>query len=248
MSIIKNKIKKTIYFIQIRLELSRFFVTKKRTTYHPLPWIGLSGKRNSGAKIRLEMVLENVSHNPSSFLDIGCAEGYYAISLADKGHFVVGVDGENRRLVVANAIKHISEIMNVGFVNLLLTRSNVESLPRAQYVLCFSIWHHWVKYLGFDDATQILASLWGRTDDVLFFETGLSELTSEFNAPIVKESDQVAYLEEYLLQTCENSSVSLIGFAPAFSGQQFRSSQEKNDSEGGYQRPVFKIQRILQEK
>ena len=56
----------------------------------------------------------------------------------------------------------------------------------------------------------MMATIWSRTGKVLFFDTGESEMTSEYGLPEMTP-DSRSWLAGYLSETCEGSRVEHLG-------------------------------------
>ena len=65
---------------------------------------------------------------------------------------------------------------NVAFCNMIVNLDTVRLLPNVDVIFLLSVWHHWVRYYGFETATEILAGVWGKCNKIMFFETGESDL------------------------------------------------------------------------
>ena len=53
-----------------------------------------------------------------------------------------------------------------------VNENNVDILPQTDVTILFSIWHHWAFHYGLDKATQIIKTVWSKTNHVLLFESG----------------------------------------------------------------------------
>ncbi len=78
-----------------------------------------------------------------------------------------------------------------------------------------SVWHHWVKLFGFEAASKLLAEVWEKSQQVLYFETGQAELAQEFGLPEMKPSPE-QWLAHFLADTCKGSTIKSLGQFKAF--------------------------------
>lgn len=241
--LVKKKIKKIICKVKFRYLTTRYFLDKPKTLYHPLPWMGLNeAKRGKGSEIRLELINKELKGSLGSIFDFGCAEGYFSISLAKNGHNVLSLEAKKDRYEICKLVSEMVGLKNISFLNLKVDEKNIRYFPTFDFTLCLAVWHHWVKYFGFDNAEKMLKTLWGKTNEYMFFETGLAELPEDFGIPKI-EGDPDKWLINYLQNILGNSKISIIGKAPAFPPEQFNSDKTKFDDES-YLRNIYCIERV----
>jgi hypothetical protein len=72
------------------------------------------------------------------------------------------------------------------------------------------VWHHIVRARGLAYATQLVASLWEKTERILFFETGEDEMPASWGLPAL-EPDARTWLAGYLGRTCPDASIIHLG-------------------------------------
>lgn len=242
-ALIKKTINRLINKLKFRYLTTRYFLDKPKTLYHPLPWIGLNkAKRGKGSKVRLELINKVLNGSVGSVFDFGCAEGYFSISLAKDGHNVLALETKKDRYEIAKLVSDIVGLKNISFLNMKVDEKKIKYFPISDFTLCLAVWHHWVKYFGFDNAEKMLKTLWEKTNKYMFFETGLEELPESFGMPKIK-GDADEWLINYLKNTLGNSKISVIGKAPAFPPEQFTSKSTKYDDES-YVRNIYCISRI----
>ncbi|HSK21602.1 MAG TPA: methyltransferase [Egicoccus sp.] len=109
---------------------------------------------------------------PLSVLDVGCNEGFFLFNLARRGGICLGVDQDLRGIMIGRSRATVHEVGNVAFARMAVDHDNVVGLPRADVVLCLSVFHHWVRYLGLDEAQHLLRAVASRADGSFVFETG----------------------------------------------------------------------------
>ena len=190
--------------------------------YQPLPWLGFdTAKRGAGTVARWTAIEASIRGLPiNSALDIGCNVGYFCFSLAAQGIPALGIDQDDRFLRIAQhaarklAARHIAAD-KVGFCHLTIDRSTVRLLPQVDLILLLSVWHHWVRAYGLPTASEMLAAVWAKADQALFFETGEAEMPPEFGLSMLKISPR-DWLEDYLSAICADSTVRCLGAFKAF--------------------------------
>src|SRR5436190_10124041 len=116
--------------------------------------------RSSGSESRWEAMAPVIrSEAIESAIDIGACEGYFAIELAEVGVHTIAIEsaaGNCRTMLFA--VKR-SGTPNVGVLAMEVTPENVDTLPASDCVVCLSIWHHFVRSYGLEQATAMLDSI-----------------------------------------------------------------------------------------
>jgi len=150
------------------------------TPYHPLPWVNLRIKKNREKSIfdRWQCIEEQIQESRSSVLDVGCNVGYYSISLARKGHYVVGVEGGWASVAIATCARDVLGVHNALFHRLDLTPDNIDSLPSFDYVIMLAVFHHWCRSYGKEPGITMLKTLCRKVKKGIIFETGQPDTAS----------------------------------------------------------------------
>ena len=216
--------------------LQRFSIRKLsfRGSYHPSVIAGRKGRRSSSVE-RMEAVVNTIAKPGVSVLDVGCAEGLFSLGLAQRGCTVLGLEGKLSRVIQAFADASKANLLRVTFMNVNVDAEFSRSLPKFDYVLFLAIWHHFVKRKSLETATENLKILWDKCETGLVFETGLTELSSEYKLKGWSEKDLIVYLEE----TLKPKSITEIGRFQSFDQSAFTSDKEKY--EGTFERPILLI-------
>lgn len=216
---LKDHILRFLDFISFRLYTTQFFIDSPKSDYQPLPWLGINtARRGIGTEERfkaIECFLNQRGIRGGSSLDLGSNLGFFSLKLAEKGFCAFGVERTKTfrklGLMAAEKITGNGTFCPIPFdINL----ENVKFLPNPNVTLCLSIWHHWVKFLGFESASSILKTIWDKTIDVMFFESGESEIESEYGVPFNGELPS-KWLEGYLSKL-PNAKVACLGKFDAF--------------------------------
>ena len=182
-------------------------------TYHELPWIGLSGgRRASSTASRWQAMLPLIEQmDVRSALDVGANVGWFCFAFDRLGIPSIAVESEARAVRIGMyARKRLPHRSRVSFLLMEAQPENAHLLPSADCVLFLSVWHHVVRARGLAVATQLLASLWERTERVLFFETGETEFPPSWGLPAF-EPDPRTWLAGYLGRTCGDASIIHLG-------------------------------------
>lgn len=182
--------------------------------YQPLSYAGLgrSARRTTGTVSKWEVMEPVIAQaNAQTAVDVGCAQGWFALNLAARGIPTVGVESypANYRTALYSARRSgLSE--KFGLLVLSVGPETASLLPPADCTLFLSIWHHLVRDYGLERATEILATVWRRTGKILFFETGELEMPAYYHLPDM-QPDVRTWLERYLSDVCEGSVVEHLG-------------------------------------
>lgn len=176
------------------------FSQRRQIDYHPLSRTGTEGRRRSerskGSRSRLEAIGETIrseSLSPRIALDIGSHIGFFAISLAKQGMLVHAVEAEWPRLLLSFLMARREKVI-LAPIALRIDRETVDLLPESDITLCLSVWHHWVRRYGVEDATYILQGILNRTRHLLFFNSGEEEMTARYSLPFGDESPDNFFL------------------------------------------------------
>jgi O-antigen chain-terminating methyltransferase len=104
--------------------------------------------------------LESQVQRPLRVLDLGCAQGFFSLSLAKLGATVHGVDYLDANIAVCNALARENPELNVSF-QVSRIESILEQLQSKQYdlVLGLSVFHHIVHEVGCDAVQRMLEDL-----------------------------------------------------------------------------------------
>jgi hypothetical protein len=175
-----------------------------------------AASRSSGSESRWDAIAPIIrSEAVKSAVDIGACEGYFAIELAEAGVHTIAIEsapGNYRTMLFA--VKR-SGTPNVGVLAMEVAPENVDTLPVSDCVLCLSIWHHFVRSHGLEQATAMLEAIWQRSRKVMFFDTGETEMTPDYGLPPMLP-DPRSWLADYLGRTCTGSRVEHLGLHAAF--------------------------------
>jgi hypothetical protein len=191
-----------------------------RLIYQPLPWLNLNkARRAAGVLSRwdaIQAALQERPSKPATAMDIGCQVGYFAISLAQQGVPVMAIEPDARQFrILQYAVRRLGLTDCIGTLQWTITPTTVNMLPQVDCVIFLSVWHHMVKTYGLEPATALLQTIWAKTQQVLFFETGEAEMPAEFGLPPMIVDGQ-RYLTELLTCTCAGAEVVHLGQHPAF--------------------------------
>lgn len=150
--------------------------------YQPIPFAGPNQRASARLRQcqdRFEAMSRVLPQRPLSVLDIGCNIGYFTFSMAQRGGFCLGIDVSRNDLMVAQALATLHQVGNVAFSELRIEPENASTLPRADVVICLSVFHHWVHRYGEETASKIMRGIADSACRYLVFETGQPEEKSK---------------------------------------------------------------------
>lgn len=137
----------------------------------------------------------------SSYLDIGSQLGYFVFQLAK--HYkipAVGIDQDFGAYFYSRFLKIINSEDRVNFVRCSITPESVKALGTYDLVTLLSVFHHLVKYQGFQQADRIVDELVSKCK-YFVFETGqIDEKNMDWseNLAFMKKSSE-KWIEKYLI-------------------------------------------------
>lgn len=186
--------------------------------YQPDPFGTLKSARVDrdarGTEKKWRLLESHLPEIPYSALDVGCNIGYFSFKMAQAGaDHVIGFETERGPILVADKLKILGRVGNVGFLVHRITPENIELLGEYDVILFLSVFHHLVYAYDLDVAKGMLKVLLSRTRRTLFFETGQGD--QEFGRmaramPRVSKEDAGAFIED-LLGECGAGHVTKIG-------------------------------------
>lgn len=159
----------------VRLQLFMQMKVGLLNTYAPNAFISrddvLDDERASYG--RLDAINNFLSENDTpSVIDVGCNLGFFTFNMAKRGGFCIGIDYGRNEILAAKALAHKHSIDNIVFTQMEITPDNASTLPKADMVICLSIFHHWIRKLGEDKSLKIMQGLADSSNKYFIFDTG----------------------------------------------------------------------------
>lgn len=225
--------------LRFRTETTKFLIDKPQFDYQPLPWVGITNAsvRGKATVGRWRVIKKNIPKSVKSLKDIGCCVGYFCISASNElGLVSFGIDNNSKYLRLGRYATPKKVKDKCNFIHLSIDPDTIAVVPQTDVTLCLSIWHHWVYDYGLKKATEILKTLWNKTNVVMIFESGEEEIAQEFKMPFSRVNKPVKmWLKDYLEQNLDHCTVKIIG---AFEAGDYPHYKIK-----GHKRSLFKITR-----
>ena len=108
---------------------------------------------------------------------------------------------------VAQYAQKQAGIDNAAFSFMTVNPANVSTLPNVDVLIFFSVWHHWIEDFGYEQSTEMLATIWSKTKHVMFFETGEDKEIKQLG---IKEAP-AQWAKSELERICTGGRVEVIG-------------------------------------
>jgi hypothetical protein len=190
-------------------------IDARPATYQPVDVLGIDVDPGTRERIigRWDAMRPTIlAHHPRTALDIGAAEGFYAMRLAELGLQVIALEAKDRPArILARALAR-ARIDTVSQLRMTVTPGNVPLVPSADVILLLAVWHHWVRNFGLDRANEMLRTIWSRTGRVLVFETG-ENMPAHYGLPDFGQ-DPSRGVSDFLTDVCSGSTVRFLGRFP----------------------------------
>jgi len=116
------------------------------------------------------MIEKHIGNTCKNLLDIACDIGFYSFKAVQKGLFTVGLDIEARSIKKACKLALTKKQENIAFMKMPLNPSNVSLLPNFDIILCLSVFHHFDRIFGEENAKKMVAGLFAKCDKQFFFQ------------------------------------------------------------------------------
>jgi hypothetical protein len=187
--------------------------------YQPLPWLGVQeSRRTAGTMSRwraISSTLDSEVADARTALDLGANVGFFTVSLARRGIKTLAVETDDVAHRTAAYSLRRAGLDHAGLALLRLSAETIDLLPTVDVVLFLSLWHHFVREYGLDDAKGLLTGIWERTRRALFFDSGEREMPPHYGLPPL-EPDPQTWLARLLAEACVGGTVRQLGRHEAF--------------------------------
>lgn len=128
-----------------------------------------TGGRLEGTVQILDLLTTNISQTACTVLDVGCNEGVFARALAERGYFVLGMEGQQGYVEIGQ--KAISSNGTSRFQLLChkLAPDEISKLEPCDVVMLLSVHHQLVSSMGLEVANRMLLDLAAKARQQFFF-------------------------------------------------------------------------------
>jgi SAM-dependent methyltransferase len=151
-----------------------------------------------------------------SFLDIGCAEGYFTQRAArELGCFSLGIEADVRRLIVAQNVNTLERNALAGFMYAEVDLDSLSRLPKFDVVVFLSVLHHFMRLQGSDYCQEVLKIVRSKTNKVMIFEMGVESELVDWTTDVRDMEGQPSGKIAAFLRSAGFSQVDLIGHSTA---------------------------------
>jgi cyclopropane fatty-acyl-phospholipid synthase-like methyltransferase len=150
---------------------------------------------------RVDIITKHVPMEKiENFLDVGSQLGYFTLTLAQRYHIqALGIDQDMGAYYYSKCLKNINDKKNVRFLHDTITPQKAAALEKFDLISLLSVFHHLVKYQGFQAADRIVDELVAKCK-YFIFETGQSNETDMLWSKNLSFMDKSTgkWLEKYL--------------------------------------------------
>ncbi len=216
-----NRVLKKLYFGMsfliykfIMLFGKKWHRTIKNYNYQPLPWIGLTTSRRTDGTVNRWKQMQCYIKGSSSVLDIGCNVGYFVFKAEEKGCFSCGIDSSLRSNLISNYVKMKARFINAYFLLGRIDVDNIDFIPKYDYIIFLSVFHHWCAEYGLVESKKALSKLIQKSNKGFFFEMGQEEMDKQYNIPSM-DNESKQWIQN-LLQDISSRTVKWIGQSNVF--------------------------------
>jgi len=177
--------------------ISLFLIKRRLTLYHPI-W-GEDKTTRAETSQRWSIIKSKINDlNVNNLLDLGCAEGYFLKKSSDIDVFALGIDGDERRIRIANYLMMKEKTQKFGLSYSQINNELLDKLPGFDIILFLSVYHHVLRYNDEDYANNMLKSIYNIAKVGVFFETGMpNEISADWSDRLksLNTNNFNAYLE-----------------------------------------------------
>lgn len=175
-------------------------------SYHPYQPVVIKGVQLSAGERthsdRWTVIQQSIeAAGAKTLLDLGCAEGYFVEQAASQcGCMALGIEGDVRRLSLAQASAMLNRVKGAGFVYAEMTSEFIDKLPVFDAVLFMSVLHHIMYERGVDFARNYMRTLRTKVAKFMIFDTGQSNETENEWAKLLPDmgAEPHAWVAEFL--------------------------------------------------
>ncbi|QDT15550.1 methyltransferase domain-containing protein [Alienimonas californiensis] len=149
----------------------------RRQLYNPAPELGEGSIREGSSWEQWEAIESRLpadDRDCRSAMDVGCANGFFTLRLAGAGFAALGVEQNPDSVRAANEAVEAGGATGVAFMRREMTPRTIAGLPAVDVVVFKSVMQQWAVNFGWEPATEMLRTLWGKAGLCLFFEIGES--------------------------------------------------------------------------
>lgn len=167
--------------------------------------------RLEGTEKRWNIINCELDKFDKSILDIGCNAGILTRNAATQDRFAIGIDNDSS---ISYAKYQSRRESNVGFIQGKVTPENISNLPTFDVIFLLSVYHHWHKSFGQEEAIHMLGILNEKTQNKLFFEPPSLRKKYGSNPPSIEDLDDdsiISYNTKFLQSIFSDGEIHHLG-------------------------------------
>lgn len=123
--------------------------------------------RRTDNEYRWKFIRRNIDDSHESFLDIGCAAGFFCAKAAEMGLDVVGIDVNEERIAKAR-----ESCPSGSFRRMDLDVNSIQDIPDSDVTLCLAVHHHWVSAYGWSKSEKMLSTVMEKSELLIYEPPG----------------------------------------------------------------------------
>jgi len=146
-----------------------------------------SQNRRIDNEARWEFIQSHIGEHDDTLLDIGSAEGFFTANASKYGLASLGIEISPERIDIARSRYGYPE--NLGFFALEITPENIDQLPQFDITLFMSVYQHWMRSYGVEEAKTMLKTICGLSNKVIIELPGNQFLPLNYITVIAENQD-----------------------------------------------------------
>jgi 2-polyprenyl-3-methyl-5-hydroxy-6-metoxy-1,4-benzoquinol methylase len=126
---------------------------------------------------RLALIKSAVDFRNKNVLDLGCSDGFFALSLAKEAKHITAIEADSYKVARCKRMQKQLNIDNVDFHQRSISVELLEGLPHYDVIIFMAVFHHmWSASSAYgvnansgkEEAKAVLASICRKTDTLVF--------------------------------------------------------------------------------
>jgi hypothetical protein len=202
--------------------------------YQPIPFAefdGVPAERDSSLQ-RLALLESQINFREKRVLDLGCANGFFLLSLHETIANGVGVDYFPGNVTTASIVRDLYGLDNLRFREGAISESLLDQILAERFDVCLlmSVHHHLIIHLGLETTKNIISRLCESCDVVVIEQGSLTQ--EEYEAWTSRDEIFTTRAFSRLISMLESCGVSASRCSPLGLGM-YRSGRRLDEDGAG---------------